>query len=164
MGSDTDTNIPTRAELIQQAVNSDMVRIVTTKPSAALVLTQRLEIARRILAGLAAVCAGITITVALTFTQTTLTPLLIINVVLALLFLGVWGATIAMAHKSRIELLHQYGVAPNRDGVFELLRAGEPHKELAATREMLRVYTEDVADTDTAPSAPHTTAITVASV
>lgn len=64
---------------------------------------------------------------------------------LALIYVATWGATIIYAHQSRLALFRKYGVAPNQDGVFELVRAAEPHEDLAATREMLRVYAAEPA-------------------
>lgn len=136
--------IPTRAELISQAVNGDMVRIITTHPPEPLRWAKRLEITRRILACMTALAGGMGIVAASALTRDAFVLLTVATVCLALIYLATWGATILYAHRSRLALFHRYGVAPNRDGVFELLRAGEPHEELAATREMLRVYASEL--------------------
>lgn len=132
--------IPTRAELISQAVNGDMVRIITNHPPDDLVLAKRLEITRRALAVSTALAAGATLIVGFTLTAQAFTIFTVATTALALIGTVTWGATIVYAHRSRVALLRKYGVAPNRDGVFELLREGEPHTDLAATREMLREY------------------------
>lgn len=134
------SEVPPRAELIQQAVNGDMVRIINTRPPEPLRWATRLEITRRVLAWVTALAAGVTLCAAFTLAHEMFVLLLAGTVCLALLYLCTWGATIIYAHQSRLALFETYGVAPNRDGVFELIRAAEPHEDLAATREMLRVY------------------------
>lgn len=139
--SGTDPNsIPTRAELISQAVNGDMVRILTTTPPRPLVIARRFEIARRACAVLAALAFGAA-SVSAIFAPFDGTALLLVTAVgTGLLYVALWAATIRYAHLARVQLLHTYGVAPDSNGVFELLRAAEPHDDLAATREALRVY------------------------
>lgn len=137
------SEVPSRAELISQAVNGDMVRIITNQPPEPLLWAKRLEIARRILAWLTATSAGVAIATAFTTGYPVVAVVLVVTVSLALIYLATWATTIVYAHRSRVELFRKYGVAPNRDGVFELVRAVEPHEDMAATREMLRVYAAD---------------------
>ena len=137
------SEVPSRAELISQAVNGDMVRIITNQPPEPLRWAKRLEITRRALGWLTGLAAGATITAAFTLGQTALTSVLAATVCLAIIYLATWAATIIYAHRSRLALFRKYGVAPNSDGVFELVRAVEPHEDMAATREMLRVYAGD---------------------
>lgn len=135
--------VPPRAELIQQAVNGDMVRIINTDPPEPLRWATKLEITRRVLAVVTAVSAGVALTAALTLPYGIFVIILTATVCIALIFVATWAVTATYAQRSRVVLLDIYGVAPNRDGVFELIRAREPHEDLAATREMLRVYADE---------------------
>lgn len=130
--------IPSREELITQAVNGDIVRIIMNDPPEPLRWAKRLEITRRALAWVTALSAGACVSLA--FTLTSNVTITVVTVCLALIYLATWAAAIVYGRRSRIVLLRKYGIAPNRDGVFELLRAGQPHEDLAATREMLRVH------------------------
>lgn len=132
--------IPSRAELITQAVNGDMVRIISNSPPRDLVVAHRLEIVRRSLAWVTALGFGAALVLAFLAPAEVAVAVLGAAVLLGLTYAGVWALTIRFAHQARVELFHKYGVAPNRDGVFEMLVAAEPHEDLAATREMLREY------------------------
>lgn len=130
---------PTREELVTQALNGDMVRIITHDPPKPLSVARKLEIMRRLLAVLTALAFGAAVVTAVA-ARTDVAVILFAAVASGLFYVVVWGFTIRYAHEARVALFRKYGVAPNRDGVFEMVSLGEPHEDLAATREMLRVY------------------------
>lgn len=118
-----------------------MVRIITNYPPEPLQWAKRLEILRRALAWVTGLGAGATILAAFTIRGGDGFPILLTTTVgLGLLYVAAYALTILYAHRARVALFHKYGVAPNRDGVFEMVRSVAPHEDLAATREMLRVH------------------------
>lgn len=135
--------VPTRAELISQAVNGDMVRIIRNSPPRPLVIARRFEITRRVAAVVTALAFGAAVVASL-LTLAVAFTMAVVAATIGLLYVVLWAATIRFAHLARVELLRKYGVAPNSDGVFELLRAAEPHGDLAATREALREYAQEL--------------------
>lgn len=136
---------PSRDALLLQAVNGDMTRIITNHPPRPLVIARRFEIARRVLAWLTGLGFGAAAVKAFLAPGEGTVTVMAAAVMAGLIYTFVWGLTIKFAHEARVELFRKYGVAPNRDGVFELLRPTEPHEDLAATREMLRVYANEPA-------------------
>jgi hypothetical protein len=117
-----------------------MTRIIRNEPSRSLVIARRFDIARQIVAWLAGLGFGAAVVTAFFAPYDGAIAILVAAVAAGLTYVALWGLALRFAREARIELLHKYGVAPNTDGIFVLLRAGEPHKDLAATRSVLGVY------------------------
>lgn len=139
LASASSDDVPTVTEIISQAVNGDIVRILNTQPPEPLVWATRLEITRRALAVLTALATAGTLA-ALVWEPATLPTVVAINVCVALVFLGSYMLTIIYSHSARLAILEKYAVLPNQDGVFELLGGAPPHQDMAATRETMREY------------------------
>lgn len=138
----SEETLPTRTELLAQAVNGDMTRILTSSPPRALIIARRLKRTRHVLGAASATAFGAAVAAAALGGGGIVAPVLTAAVALGLAAVAVWAGSIVAGRTARRALFAAYSVAPRQDGMFELLLAdgAEPHADLPAATAAWRVY------------------------
>lgn len=139
----TTDDIPSTTELIRQAVNSDLTRILSTNPPPALRVARRADGAQRffwmLTAALVAGASGVMVAALCDVVSFTAVIGLLVGAALSLALAGVFKATtLTHAHLAREDVRRVYSVEVRPDGEFTLLRDDDIHPDLAATRAVIR--------------------------